>query len=383
MSVAPPAIAGLTVHEQIGRGGFSTVWRAVDDAMGRQVAVKVLSAQLTDDSTAMRFERECRALGAVAGHPNIVTVHQVGTTPEGFPFIVMAYERNGSFGDRLAVGGRVPWTEAVTVGLEMAEALEVAHGAGVLHRDVKPDNILVGDYGDPKLTDFGIARLVNGPHTTTGSVSASVVHAPPEVLHGRAPDASADVYSLCSTIYTLISGSPPFYRPDDESLLPLITRISTQPPPRLAPPVPDALNDVLTDGLAKDPGERIPTAAELAGRLRSVAPPATVGSATPGWAPPIDPRATAPGWAHRSIRAPPRPGGAHRPMCPGRRRRTARHCRWRRRRLVARGGGRSTDRPIPIDGRAPTRRWWLRSPPANLGGCARPWSGRGWCSPSP
>lgn len=124
------------------------------------------------------------ALGAVSGHPNIVTVHAAGTTAAGQAHLVMGYERGGSLGDRLQ-HGPLPWPEVLDVGIRMADALEVAHRAGVLHRDVKPDNILVGEFGDPKLTDFGIARLTGGPQTTSGRITASVAHAPPEVLSGQ------------------------------------------------------------------------------------------------------------------------------------------------------------------------------------------------------
>jgi serine/threonine protein kinase len=257
------------MHGEIGRGGFSTVWRATDDALGRQVAVKVLSTRSTDQTTAMRFERECRALGAVSGHPNIVTVHQVGTTSAGYPYLVMGYERGGSLAERIGAGP-LTWSEAVDIGARIADALEVAHRAGVLHRDVKPGNILVGDYGAPKLTDFGIARLHGGPLTASSSITASMAHAPPEVLEGQAPDASADVYSLCSTVHMLVAGRPPFFDERDESILPLIARIATDPPPRFGSPVPERLNEVLTRGMAKSPAQRTRTAAELAAQLRDV-----------------------------------------------------------------------------------------------------------------
>ena len=230
----------------------------------------MLSTTDTDPLTAMRFERECRALGAVSGHPNIVTVHQAGTTPDGHPYLVMGYEPGGSLGDQLRRTGPLPWAEAAEIGIRMAEALEVAHGAGILHRDVKPDNILNGVYGQPKLTDFGIARLQGGDRTGTGHITASVVHAPPEVLDGHPPSERSDVYSLCSTIHTLITGRPPFHDPADQSLAPLIARIGTQPPPPLGPPVPDALAEVIQEGMAKDPADRIPTARDLAERLRAI-----------------------------------------------------------------------------------------------------------------
>lgn len=319
MTTDGPTIDGLTVHEQIGAGGFSTVWRATDDALGREVAVKVLSTTARDATTAMRFERECKALGAVSGHPNIVTVHQVGTTSTGYPYLVLGYERGGSLGDRIA-DHPLAWEQAVAVGVVIADALEVAHRAGVLHRDIKPDNILVGEYGAPKLTDFGIARLVGGPYTTAGQIAASVAHAPPEVLDGHDPDQRSDVYSLCSTIYTLIAGRPPFFDTGDQSMLPLIKRIATQAVPALPPPTPAELNRIIAHGMAKSLDDRPPSAAALAAGLRHLAGPhAGSPGSTPNLdlAPPPGDRsgATAAG-APPDLAAP--PGGHPQPLAVGR-----------------------------------------------------------------
>jgi hypothetical protein len=258
-------IPGLEIGAMIGEGGFSRVHEARDTALGRTVAVKVLTSRVVDPDTAQRFERECRAVGAVSGHPNIVTVHQAGVTEDGRAYLVMGYEPGGSLRDR-----QLPWRDAVDVGIRMAGALQVAHDAGVLHRDVKPDNVLISAYGEPKLSDFGIARITGGPQTTSGRITASLAHAPPEVLDGRSPTPASDVYSLCSTIATLIAGRSPFERDGEDSLLPLIARIMTEPPPPLGGHgVPPAVEDVLSRGMAKRPEDRVGTAAELAASLQA------------------------------------------------------------------------------------------------------------------
>jgi serine/threonine protein kinase len=151
-------VPGYQDVEQIGAGGFGAVYRARQPAFDRTVAVKVLNGRLDDEATLRRFQRECQALGSVSSHPNIVPVYDAGGTPQGQPYMVMAFIRRGSLAQRLAVAGRLPWTEVAELGVKLAGALHSAHLAGVLHRDIKPENILVSDYGEPLLADFGIAQ---------------------------------------------------------------------------------------------------------------------------------------------------------------------------------------------------------------------------------
>ncbi len=262
-------IAGLTGAVEIGRGGFGVVYRARQDAFGRDVAVKILSGPRLDDEAQRRFVRECLATGSVSTHPNIVTVLDAGTTEDGRPYLVMEFLPGGSLGDRLAEHGPLPWPDAVSMGVSLAGALETAHHLGVLHRDIKPENVLVNAFGDACLADFGIARVQGGTETRSGVISASLAHAPPEVLDGRSPTAASDVYALASTIHTLIRGTAPFAAASDESLHPLMLRIFSQPPPDLREEgVHDEVVSVLERALAKDPAGRFATASAFGQALR-------------------------------------------------------------------------------------------------------------------
>ncbi|MFJ6196694.1 protein kinase [Micromonospora sp. NPDC092111] len=263
-------VEGCTDAVEVGRGGFGVVYRAWQPAFSRSVAVKVLAADWHGPSRA-RFERELRVLGRLSDHPHIVTLHQAGRTAAGHPYLLMAYEEGGSLGDRLAGGAAGDWAEAVAGGVLVAGALETAHRAGVLHRDVKPENILVSGYGEPKLADFGQARPRSGQSGgTRGRVTASVLHAAPEVLRGEPATVAADVYSLASTVLHWIRGTPAFAPAEGGSLAALLRRITVDPVPDLRPlGVPDGVCAALERAMAKDPALRPPTAAAFAEELRA------------------------------------------------------------------------------------------------------------------
>ncbi|NJP34183.1 serine/threonine-protein kinase [Micromonospora thermarum] len=268
-------IAGCTGAVVVGRGGFGVVYRAWQPDFHRWVAVKVLAADWHGPSRA-RFERELKTLGRLSDHPNIVTLHQAGRTAAGNPYLLMAYEENGSLADRLAAGrpaaepgtevAEPPWVAAVAGGIAVAGALETAHRAGVLHRDVKPGNILISRYGEPKLADFGLAR----PFTETpdaGRITASLPHAAPEVLRGEPASVASDVYALASTVLHWIRGAPAFAADTEAELL---RRIAVDPVPDLRPEgVPDRVCAALERATAKDPARRHPTVAAFAEELRA------------------------------------------------------------------------------------------------------------------
>lgn len=260
------ALEGFEDFVEIGRGGFGVVYRANDPALSRTVAIKVLTAQL-DSTNQRRFDRERQALGSLSGHPNIVTVHASGFLSDGRPYILMEFLPGGSLADRLEAGP-VPWSETVEIGIKVAGALERAHRSGVLHRDIKPENVLMSEFGEPKLGDFGIARVADSTVTRAGSVSASVAHAPPEILNGDPASEASDVYSLGSTLYTLLAGGPAFVRDTDETMVPVYARIATEPVPDLrARDVPDPVCAVVEDAMAKNVDQRISSGAELRERL--------------------------------------------------------------------------------------------------------------------
>ena len=248
-------LANVTV---IGRGGHAVVYRAEQTAMGRTVAIKVLTDAELDPVAFERFERERKALGSMSNHPNILTVYEGGVTRAGQAYLVTEYAPRGTLGERVARRGPVPWPEVVATGIKLAGALETAHRAGVVHRDVKPENVLLSDYGEPLLGDFGIARITGGFVTSTTIIRASVAHVPPEVLAGERPRPSTDVYSLASTLLTAMWGSPPFFH-EDEAVPPLYDRIAREPPPQ--PPDPGR------------PGGRVPCARAGAGQAAERPPP--------------------------------------------------------------------------------------------------------------
>ncbi len=254
---------------EVGRGGFGIVYRASQVEFNRTVAIKVLTG-VFDESARGRFERERRALGALSGHPNIVTVYAAGFTSDGRPYIAMEFLPGGTLAERLS-GRPLGWREAASIGIKIAGALQQAHEVGVLHRDVKPENILMSGYGEPKLADFGIARLQGGYETRSGVITATYAHAAPELLDGKPPSPASDVYSLASTVYSLITGRAPFVSDADDDTLPaVIARIATQPPPDLrAQGVPASVCEALERGLAKDPAQRTASAAEFGRELRA------------------------------------------------------------------------------------------------------------------
>ncbi|MGF1597537.1 MAG: protein kinase [Acidimicrobiales bacterium] len=305
MSTNSRTIAGYADAQLIGRGGFGSVYRANDPQHGREVAIKILSGEL-GEAERRRFDRERQTMGRLGSHPNIVPVYESGYTPDGEGYIVMELASGGSLRERLASGGRLPWEEATKIMAAVANATQAAHDNGVLHRDIKPDNILIDQFGNPKLSDFGIAAVANNATATT-STTATLAHAAPELLQGQPSTPAIDIYAIGSTLHSLLTGYPPFLRPDDESVTPMITRALTEPPPDLRPyGVPDPVAQVVERALAKEPAERQPTASALAAELtaaiggtapmaRPTAPPPSVADAAAqtviehGFLPPVTP----------------------------------------------------------------------------------------------
>lgn len=261
--IAGEWLPGLSHPEEIGRGGFGVVYRAWEPELERWVAVKLLTE--VDESSARRFERERRAIGALSGHPHITSVYRWGSTDDGRPYLVMEFLSGGSFEDRLERGATLPWQDVADLGVKVASALETAHRAGVFHRDVKPGNLLLSEHSVPLLCDFGIARMSDGYQTKSGVLTASVHHAPPEVFDGAPFSAPSDVYSLGSTLEALVLGSPPFARDTDETIISVIVRVANEPPPDLTQHgVPQPVADVLDKAMAKTPADRYQSALEMA-----------------------------------------------------------------------------------------------------------------------
>ena len=260
----------------IARNDASEVYRAQQDGVERPVAVKVL---LLDDAEAIaRFERELDITVTLGrSHPHIVTVIDTGLTGSGRPCIVMEFYDLGSLHDRLRAKGPLPWGEVLAVATVVADALSFAHGHGVLHRDIKPQNILrlPTSY---VLADFGIARPVDAGHTSSVDWF-SFRHASPQAIDGETPTVADDIWSLGSTLYTLLDGRSPFAGEDDSPLA-YMKRIRTdRPRPLTRPDVPPGLVAIIDRCLAFQRADRFPSAEALHEALTAIA------SESRSWAP--------------------------------------------------------------------------------------------------
>jgi len=264
-------IEGYEDLVEIGRGGYAVVFKAHQAAFGRSVAIKVLTNPGFGETDRARFEREALAMGRLSWHPNIVIVHDTGTTSTGMPFLVEEFLEGGSLGDKLRRSGPFSPAEALSDLVQLCAAVHTAHEADLLHRDIKPDNALVDAFGRVKLADFGIAAVTGSTLTATGIVTATIAHAAPEVLTGERATPRADVYSLGSTLFELLTGAPAFIRETDESIVPLVIRVTTDPVPDLREHgVPEPVVEAVEWAMAKSPDDRPASALELGQRLQSV-----------------------------------------------------------------------------------------------------------------
>ncbi len=196
--------------ERIAAGGMGAVYRAVDETLGRQVAVKALRRELADDPTFLeRFRREARAAAGLS-HPGVAGVYDYGELG-GQPFIVMELVEGETLAERVAARGRLPWREAFAIGEQVAAALAAAHAHGLVHRDVKPANILLGRDGRAKVTDFGIAQAAQtATLTRTGMVLGSANYVAPEQAKGGHVGPAADLYSLGCVLFEAVTGETPY-----------------------------------------------------------------------------------------------------------------------------------------------------------------------------
>ncbi len=258
--------AGFDDAFEIGRGGFGIVYRCTQVDLDRTVAIKVLTAELDTDRE--RFLREQRAMGRLTGHPNIVGVLQVGETDNGHPYLVMQYHRQGSLEARIRRLGSLPIEEVLRLGVKMAGALETAHRLGILHRDVKPANILLTDFGEPALSDFGIAHITGGFKTATGIFTGSPAFTAPETLSGDPPSRASDVYGLGATLFAALTGHAAFERRSGEQVVAQFLRIASESAPDLRDSgIPDDAASVVEKAMARDPQDR-PSAAALGDELQ-------------------------------------------------------------------------------------------------------------------
>lgn len=261
-------IGGLDQASEIGVGGSAVVYRARQVDLDREVAVKVLS--VTDEAFVRRFKREAKTLGRLGQSPSVVTVYDTGITTAGQPYLILELCTTSVLEQLQANGPMDPYV-ACEAGAQVADALAEAHRNGVVHRDIKPGNILIGQTGRYMVTDFGISTISGATLGQTNSIGFTASYVAPETLTENEAGPPADVYSLGATLFHMMAGRAPYVdNTSQTNLLALAERVANEPVPNLRPMgVPDQIFRVVEGAMAKDPADR-PTATGLAAQLRSV-----------------------------------------------------------------------------------------------------------------
>ncbi|MDI3417798.1 serine/threonine-protein kinase [Streptomyces luteolus] len=325
-------IAGYRLEDEIGRGGMAVVYRALDLRLGRTVAVKVLAPELArNDTFRKRFAHESRVAASI-DHPHIVPVFEAGEAEEVL-FIAMRLVRGQDLRALLDHEGTLPLDTACRIALQVASALDAAHAHDLVHRDVKPGNILVTEGTDSDhpehvyLTDFGLTKksLSLTGFTSVGQFVGTLDYVAPEQISGRPVDGRCDVYSLGCVVFEMLTGGPPFQRDEDMALLWAHQYDPAPPLTDLRPDLPHGVDAVLTRALAKAPADRYDTCLAFVTALRAAGrtPPPTEPEAGPhGYAPTqvvVTPAAPPSHPGLPGPAAPPPPPSWARPMFPGRR----------------------------------------------------------------
>ncbi|MCU1678410.1 MAG: pknK [Frankiales bacterium] len=267
----PPVVDGYEYVRELGTGGYSDVYLYQQHEPKMKVAVKVLTAAGLTDAVRRQFTAEANVMAELADHPFIVQVFRAGIAADGRPYLIMKYYPNSNLKER-ASSEHLSVPEVLRIGIRIASAVETAHRAGILHRDIKPANVLTSQYGDPGLTDFGIA-VAMGEEPAEEAEGMSIPWAPPEVIFGKArADERSDVYSLGATVWHLLVGRSPFELPGGNNKShALMARIASTPPPATGrSDVPASLERVLRQALAKDPTRRPASAYAFALALQSI-----------------------------------------------------------------------------------------------------------------
>ena len=269
--VAPDLLAErYRIDSQVGIGGMGTVFSALDQRLNRQVAVKVLKEELSADPRFVeRFRREARSAAALS-HPNLANVFDYGED-SGRYFIVMELVKGRDLARVMREEGPLELDRARSIAEQIANALGHAHAAGLIHRDVKPQNVIVPDDGSVKVTDFGIARATGeSTLTATGTIMGTAQYLSPEQASGETPGPFSDVYSLGIVFYEMVTGAVPFTGDSPISVALRHVREAVPPPSSIDPAIPHEIDEIVARATAKQPEDRFPDgnafAAALAGR---------------------------------------------------------------------------------------------------------------------
>src|SRR5436190_4033254 len=258
------------LEARIGQGGMSTVYRALDETLQRRVAVKLMNREVVSDSAQLeRFRREARAVAQLS-HPHIVGVIDAGED-EGRPYIVFEYVEGETLKERIRRMGRLPIAEAVAYGIEIARALGAAHARHIVHRDVKPQNVLIDEEGSAKVTDFGIARTLDEEGLTAdGRVLGTTDYVSPEQALGRPVTGQSDLYSLGIVLYEMLVGDVPFHGENQVTVAMKHVREELPDVQSKRPEISAALAQVVDAATAKRVEERYADDAELIADLEDV-----------------------------------------------------------------------------------------------------------------
>jgi serine/threonine-protein kinase len=296
MGESTPATLGrYVVEEEIGRGMMGAVYRASDPDLGRTVALKTvrLAFPVSDrerDQFQERFQREARAAGALS-HANIVVVHDVGRDPEsGTLFIALEY-LEGRTVEQIVSDGPMDWSAALRIVAHLADALHHAHSRGIIHRDIKPANIMVLEDGEPKIMDFGIAKLPASQLTVAGQFFGTPAYTAPEQVTGTEIDGRADLFALGAILYLLLTGQRAFTGSSVPAIVASVQSKDPVPPSAIVSDLPEAVDYVVRRALAKDRDKRYPDGRTLADDLEDLCagqPPRH----RAGWVPPVPADAT-------------------------------------------------------------------------------------------
>ena len=268
--VAPP-VPGVRLGQVLGQGGFATVYAGEQVSLGRPVAVKIDSRPLHDERNRRRFMREMAAASRISGHPNAVSLIDSGVLPDGRPFLVMERCDGGSLAQVLQ-RGEISAAQAVSIVTAVCSALGAAHDAGVLHRDIKPGNILIDAYGSPRLSDFGLAAVQReGIDSSVTLETMTPDFAPPEAFTLAAPSPRGDVWSMGAVLFALLTGRGPRRTADGapQSLPEIINHLSV-PMDTSDARIPEALRPLLDRALHPDPAQRYRDGNELTEALNRV-----------------------------------------------------------------------------------------------------------------
>ena len=270
------SIGHYRILSLIGSGGMGTVYRAHDTRLDRDVALKFLPPLSIRLDSEERLLLEARAAAALE-HPNVCTVHEIGQTDDGRPFIAMALHEGKTLKERLREGP-LPLEEAVATAVQIARGLGAAHARGIVHRDVKPGNVILGADGTVRLLDFGLAQMTDPALTPSGLTPGTVAYMSPEQARCEPLDARTDLWSLGVVLYEMLTGSRPFRGGSDRELLAAIVETDLEPVSKLRPGLPAPLARVVERLLRKDPGDRYESAAGLLAELARALPSGAVPS---------------------------------------------------------------------------------------------------------